>query len=83
MSEIFEGVTVESGDLISVPNGTRHWFNLCGDRTIRCIRLFEDVSGWTPHYKEEAEHEKYQPLCMGTGYFQSDQDGQFDPIVKL
>ncbi len=76
-------VTVESGDLISVPNGTRHWFNLCGDRTIRCIRLFEDMSGWAPHYKEESEHEKYQPLCMGPGYFKSDQDGQFDPIVKL
>ncbi len=76
-------VTVESGDLISVPNGTRHWFNLCGDRTIRCIRLFEDMSGWAPHYKEESEHEKYQPLCMGPGYFKSDQDSQFDPIVKL
>jgi len=76
-------VTVESGDLISVPNGTRHWFNLCGDRTIRCIRLFEDMSGWAPHYKEEAEHEKFQPLCMGPGYLKSDQDGQFDPIVEL
>ena len=45
-------VTVESGDLINVPNGTRHWFNLCGTKRIRCIRLFEDVSGWTPHYEE-------------------------------
>ncbi len=76
-------VTVESGDLISVPNGTRHWFNLCGDREIRCIRLFEDPTGWAPHYNNEAEHQKYQPLCMGPNYLQSDQDGDFDPVVKL
>ena len=66
-------VTVKSGDLISVPNGTRHWFNLCGDRTIRCIRLFEDMSGWAPHYNEENAHEGYAPLCMGPEYVQGDQ----------
>jgi 1,2-dihydroxy-3-keto-5-methylthiopentene dioxygenase len=43
-------IEVEPGDLIRVPRGTRHWFNLCGDRRIRAIRLFQDVSGWTPHY---------------------------------
>ncbi|MCA9156131.1 MAG: cupin domain-containing protein, partial [Planctomycetales bacterium] len=36
------GVQVESGDLINVPAGVRHWFDLCSDRTIRCIRLFVD-----------------------------------------
>ena len=34
------GITVESGDLINVPAGTKHWFNLCEDKTIRCIWLF-------------------------------------------
>ncbi len=76
-------ITVESGDLISVPNGTHHWFNLCGDKTIRCIRLFEDVSGWTPHYMEQPVHENYAPLCMGPSYLESDQDGEFDSVVKL
>ncbi|MEM7783403.1 MAG: cupin domain-containing protein [Planctomycetota bacterium] len=61
-------VTVESGDLISVPKGTHHWFNLCTDKTIRCIRLFEDKSGWTPHYMEKGVHEDYAPLCMGPSY---------------
>ena len=61
-------ITVESGDLISVPNGTYHWFNLCSDKTIRCIRLFEDTGGWTPHYIEEPVHQKYAPLCMGPSY---------------
>ena len=32
-------IQVESGDLISVPTGTQHWFDLCDDRTIRCIRF--------------------------------------------
>lgn len=67
-------VTVESGDLISVPKGTHHWFNLCSDKTIRCIRLFEDVSGWTPHYMDEPAHENYSPLCLGPSYLEGDQD---------
>lgn len=68
-------VTVESGDLISVPKGTHHWFNLCTDKTIRCIRLFEDMSGWTPHYMEDAVHENYSPLCMGPSYLESSSAG--------
>ena len=40
-------VTVESGDMINVPCGMKHWFNLCDDRRIRCIRFFEDVTGWS------------------------------------
>ncbi|MCU0880397.1 MAG: cupin domain-containing protein, partial [Pirellulaceae bacterium] len=47
-------IQVESGDLINVPAGTKHWFDLCSDKTIRCIRLFQDMSGWTPHYVEGA-----------------------------
>ena len=75
-------ITVESGDLISVPNGTHHWFNLCGDKTIRCIRLFEDMSGWTPHYMDEKTHEGYAPLCMGPNYLEGDR-GDFESPVKL
>src|SRR4249920_2181933 len=35
-------IEVEAGDLISVPRGTLHWFDLCADRRIRAIRLFQD-----------------------------------------
>ncbi len=61
-------VTVTSGDLINVPRGTKHWFNLCSDRRIRCIRLFEDMTGWAPHYVEQPVHENFAPLCMGPAY---------------
>lgn len=36
-------IEVEAGDLIRVPRGTHHWFDLCPDRRIRAIRLFQDV----------------------------------------
>jgi len=74
-------VLVESGDLINVPRDTQHWFNLCGDRHIRCIRLFEDPSGWTPHYMEEGVHVKYSPLCWGPDFITQATD--IDPVVKL
>ncbi len=74
-------VEVESGDLINVPNGTKHWFNLCDDRAIRCIRLFEDAAGWTPHYIDEGVHGSYQPLCFGPNYVQS--GAKVDSVIKL
>jgi 1,2-dihydroxy-3-keto-5-methylthiopentene dioxygenase len=61
-------IEMEAGDLIRVPRGTLHWFNLCGDRTVRAIRLFEDMSGWTPHYTESKIDANYQPLCFGVSY---------------
>ena len=53
-------IEVEPGDLIRVPRGTRHWFNLCADRRIRAIRLFQDVSGWMPHYTESGVDRNYR-----------------------
>jgi 1,2-dihydroxy-3-keto-5-methylthiopentene dioxygenase len=61
-------IEVETGDLIRVPLGTRHWFDLCGDRTIRAIRLFRDASGWTPHYTESGAERDYKPVCLGPSY---------------
>jgi 1,2-dihydroxy-3-keto-5-methylthiopentene dioxygenase len=62
-------IEVEPGDLIRVPRGTWHRFDLCGDRDIRAIRLFQDKSGWTPHYTNSGADQGYQPLCMGPVYF--------------
>lgn len=50
---IFE-VHVGPGDLLKVPQGTWHWFDLKADRRIQCVRLFQDTSGWTPYYRPEA-----------------------------
>jgi len=61
-------VEVEAGDLLRVPRGTRHWFDLCADRRIRAIRLFQDPSGWTPHYTSSGVDRSFQPICFGPGY---------------
>jgi 1,2-dihydroxy-3-keto-5-methylthiopentene dioxygenase len=61
-------IEVEPGDLIRVPRGTLHWFDLCSDRRVRAIRLFQDPSGWTPHYTNSGVEEGYQPLCFGPRY---------------
>lgn len=62
-------IEVEAGDLIRVPRGMWHWFNLCADREIRAIRLFQDSAGWTPHYTESELAADYQPVCLGASYF--------------
>jgi 1,2-dihydroxy-3-keto-5-methylthiopentene dioxygenase len=58
-------IEVEAGDLIRVPRGTWHWFDLCGDRQIRAIRLFQDPSGWTPVYTDSGVDTRFEPVCFG------------------
>ncbi|HET6977902.1 MAG TPA: cupin domain-containing protein [Pyrinomonadaceae bacterium] len=62
-------ISVEAGDLIRVPRGTYHWFNLCEDRRIRAIRLFQDTAGWTPHYTDSSVAENFLPVCFGATHF--------------
>jgi 1,2-dihydroxy-3-keto-5-methylthiopentene dioxygenase len=45
-------VVVEPGDLIVVPKDRHHRFMLTDAKTIECVRLFQNASGWTPHYRE-------------------------------
>jgi 1,2-dihydroxy-3-keto-5-methylthiopentene dioxygenase len=63
-SEIL-AVEVRGGDFMRVPRGTKHWFDLCGERRIRAIRLFQDPAGWTPLYTHSDIDSDYQPLCLG------------------
>ena len=58
-------IEVSAGDLIRVPRGTLHWFNLCAERRIRAIRLFQDKSGWTPQYTDSQVDRNYMPICLG------------------
>lgn len=68
-------VEMFAGDLINVPAGTRHWFNLCAERSIKTIRLFLDSSGWAPSYIESPVHADYEPLCFGPSYIQGQSGG--------
>jgi 1,2-dihydroxy-3-keto-5-methylthiopentene dioxygenase len=59
---------VAPGDLIRVPKGTWHWFDLCGDKRIRAIRLFKDPAGWAPRYTDSGVDASYEPVCWGPSY---------------
>jgi len=61
-------IEVEAGDLIRVPRGTLHWFDLCSDRQIRAIRLFQDPAGWTPSYTGSGFEAKFEPVCLGRSF---------------
>lgn len=61
-------IQMEAGDMINVPAGTKHWFDLCSDKTIRAIRLFREKAGWTPVYVDSGVHGNYQPVCFGPQY---------------
>ncbi|MFW5967119.1 MAG: 1,2-dihydroxy-3-keto-5-methylthiopentene dioxygenase [Persicimonas sp.] len=45
-------VEVHPGDLLVVPEGTWHWFDLCEDKQIKCIRVFSSKDGWVAHYRD-------------------------------
>jgi len=64
-------IEVGGGDLICIPRGIYHWFDLCGDRQIRAIRLFRDPSGWAPLYTDSGVDRKYEPVCWGPAYIPS------------
>src|SRR4029079_15991275 len=64
-------IEVEAGDLIRVPRGTKHWFDLCADRRIRAIRLVQEKSGWTSHYTNTGVDRGFQPLCFGPAYVEA------------
>lgn len=58
-------IEVVAGDLLRVPQGTWHWFDLCQERRIRAIRLFQDPAGWTPHYTDSGAEGRLEPVCLG------------------
>jgi 1,2-dihydroxy-3-keto-5-methylthiopentene dioxygenase len=42
------------GDLISVPAGTKHWFDMGGDPEFTAIRLFNNQEGWVANFTGDA-----------------------------
>jgi 1,2-dihydroxy-3-keto-5-methylthiopentene dioxygenase len=55
----------EKGDLISVPAGTKHWFD-AGETNpfVKAIRIFIDMSGWVPQYTESRLEQKFADFNM-------------------
>lgn len=40
----------ERGDLMSVPTGVKHWFDMGPDPSLTCIRLFTTPDGWVADF---------------------------------
>ncbi|MGB9151479.1 MAG: hypothetical protein WCD70_00130 [Alphaproteobacteria bacterium] len=51
-------VLCERGDLISVPDGVKHWFDLGDKPHLAAIRFFTNIEGWVANYTENkiADH---------------------------
>ncbi|MFJ7728841.1 1,2-dihydroxy-3-keto-5-methylthiopentene dioxygenase [Neobacillus sp. NPDC097160] len=49
----FFDVHLNPGDLISVPENTRHYFTLEDDRKVVAVRIFVTTEGWVPIYEKE------------------------------
>lgn len=45
-------IVVEAGDLIVVPAGRHHRFELTALQQIHAVRLFKDPAGWVPRYRD-------------------------------
>lgn len=52
-------VVCEAGDLIGVPAGTRHWFDMGAKPLVTAIRVFTNPAGWVPAYTDSGISRRY------------------------
>lgn len=70
----------EKGDLISVPAGTKHWFDAGATHPfVKAIRIFIDMSGWVPEYTNSSLEQSFStfqvPLQHEVNYVLTDIEG--------
>ncbi len=52
----------ERGDLLSVPAGVKHWFDMGEQPDFRCIRLFTHPDGWVAEFTGDPIAERFPTL---------------------
>lgn len=63
-------ILCEKSDLISVPDGTRHWFDMGPEPEFTCIRLFTNTEGWVADFTGEdiaSRLPRYEVLAGAVG----------------
>ena len=60
-------VLCEKGDLIGVPDGTRHWFDMSETPSFVAIRLFTNKEGWVANFTGETIAERFPRMPPGGG----------------
>lgn len=66
LGEQVYAVMCQQCDLISVPHGTRHWFDMGPEPEFTCIRLFTNPEGWVAEFTGEtiaSELPRYERLA--------------------
>ncbi len=57
--EIFS-LLCEKGDFISVPKGSKHWFDIAPYYYVKAIRVFQTPEGWVANYTHSGTEKKFQ-----------------------
>ena len=52
-------ILCQAGDLISVPDGAKHWFDMGPEPSFTCIRLFSNPEGWVADFTGDNIAEKF------------------------
>ena len=55
--------THEKNDLISVPAGTPHWFDMGSEPNFTAIRIFDNPEGWVAQFTGDAIADAYPRLA--------------------
>lgn len=59
--KVYQTICVR-GDLIGVPAGTRHWFDMGPDPEFTAIRLFTNQEGWVANFTGDPIAQRYPRL---------------------
>lgn len=59
--QVFE-VLCEAGDLIGVPDGVRHWFDMSQSPSFVAIRLFTNPEGWVARFTGDTISSRFAPM---------------------
>lgn len=55
-------VLCTQGDLISVPEGVTHWFDMGENPSFKCIRFFTTPEGWVGHFTGSGIDQQFPTL---------------------
>lgn len=61
-------VLCQAGDLISVPDGALHWFDMGPEPEFTCVRLFTNPQGWVAEFSGSEiadQFPRYESLVAG------------------
>ena len=64
-SKVYE-VLCEAGDLIAVPDGTTHWFDMGPEPSFVAIRFFTEPDGWVGHFTGSDIAQRFPRLEAGS-----------------